>query len=57
MKRNDKNIVLQALAQVLQDNQGQRITLAMMNGILATVDASVPVDLEVPEPPHAGQEG
>jgi hypothetical protein len=42
---------------VLQDNQGQRITLAMMNGILATVDASVPVDLEVPEPPHAGQEG
>lgn len=56
MTQDEKNRALHQLAAVLQDNGGQRLTQALITGILTLMDVNTPVDLAaIPEPPPQGQ--
>mgnify|MGYP000956322496 CR=1 FL=1 len=47
MNQDDKNRTLHQLAAVLQDNGGQRLTQALITGILTLMDVNMPM---APEP-------
>lgn len=50
---DQRTVFLHLLTAQLQDNMGQRMTQALCNGILATLDANLPrPDKPVEQPPE-----
>lgn len=52
MTIDEKRAVLQQLAQLLQDNIGNRLTHSLISGVLATLDAVVPARPAPPDDPQ-----
>ncbi len=54
MTQDEKNRTLHQLAAVLQDNGGQRLTQALITGILTLMDVNMPMPpVDLPTPPPA----
>lgn len=54
MTRDEKVDAMHKLAAILQDNTGQRLTTALINGILTTLDVQVPFDQPAVQEPSNG---
>lgn len=48
----DKQFISQQIVIALQDNVGQRLTVALANGLLAQVLDALPVQTEPTDPPQ-----
>lgn len=48
MSPQDKQYLSQQLVVILQDNVGQRLTVALANGILAQFEAAIPMQTPAP---------
>ena len=44
MIKEDKQQIMNVLAQILVDSQGNKLNLPMINGILATLDQQIPTE-------------
>ena len=54
MTRDEKVNFMHQLAAILQDNNGQRLTTALVNGILTTLDVQIPFDQPAVQEPSNG---
>lgn len=48
MNQTDRAQLFHVLGSQLHDNAGQRLTLALINGLLATIDATLPREAAPP---------